>query len=80
MKVHPIDFLAVLSQVAGLGILASDANFQSSITTLAGPYGPKIVAGLGLAALLASTVLRVYGCPTTASGGSTPSVPPAAGS
>lgn len=69
MRLHPIDTLALLSQMAGLGILAGDSTFQSSITTLAGPFAPKIIAGLGLLALVASTILRIYGSPTSSSKG-----------
>jgi hypothetical protein len=63
--VHKLDILAIISQVAGLSILASDATFQSSLTILFGTNSPKIVACVGLVAVLASTVLRIVGSPST---------------
>jgi len=62
---HKLDILAIISQVAGLGLLASDATFASALTTLFGLDGPKIVAAIGLIAVLASTVLRIIGAPST---------------
>jgi hypothetical protein len=62
---HKLDILAIVSQVAGLSILASDASFVSSLTTLFGTNGPKIVAAIGLLAVMASTVLRIVGSPST---------------
>lgn len=66
---HKLDLAALLSRLAGLSILASDATFQSSISTLFGAWGPKILAGLGLTAILATDILRVIGSPTTSTEG-----------
>jgi hypothetical protein len=66
--VHKYDIAAIVSQLAGLSLLASDATFQTSLTTLFGTEGPKIVAGIGLISLLASTVLRIIGSPSSTQG------------
>lgn len=65
---HKYDIAAIVSQLAGLSILASDATFQSSLTALFGPNSLKITAGIGLLAVLASTVLRVMGSPSSSQG------------
>lgn len=65
---HKLDILAVLTQLAGLGILASDATFQTYLTTLLGPSATKYVAFFGLTSLVASTILRIIGSPSTSQG------------
>lgn len=61
---HKLDIVAIISRIAGLSILASDATFASSINAIAGPYGPKIVAILGLVAVVATDIIRVIAVPT----------------
>lgn len=61
---HPLDIASLLSLLVGLSSIALDAAFQSNLTALFGSYSPKIVAGMGLAGLLASQVLRVIGAPS----------------
>ncbi len=67
---HKLDIAAIITQLAGLSILASDATFQSSLTLLLGTSAPKIVAAIGLISVLASTVLRIVGSPSTTQGAS----------
>jgi hypothetical protein len=62
---HKFDIAAIISQFAGLSLLASDATFQSDLVIILGSNAPKIVAYIGLVAVLASTVLRVVGSPST---------------
>lgn len=61
---HPIDFYAILTRVAGLGILATDTAFQQTITTLFGEHGTTVIAGIGFISILATDVLRVLANPT----------------
>jgi hypothetical protein len=61
---HKADIIAILSRVAGLGILATDATFTSALTTLFGPYGTKIIAVIGLVAIIATDIIRVQSVPT----------------
>jgi hypothetical protein len=62
---HKFDILAIITQFAGLTTLASDVTFQSSLSTLFGSASPKILAVIGLLAVLASTVLRIAGSPSS---------------
>lgn len=65
---HKLDVAAILAQVSGLSILAADTTFQASLVSLFGMNGPKIVAAIGLVAVLASTILRIIGSPSTSQG------------
>lgn len=67
---HKLDIAAIVSQIAGLSILAGDATFQSALTSLFGLNGPKITAAIGLVAVMASTILRIIGSPSTTQGAS----------
>jgi hypothetical protein len=63
-NLHAIDVAAVLARLAGLGILASDVTFQQAIGTLFNGNGAKIVAAIGLVAVIAADILRVIGNPS----------------
>lgn len=62
---HKIDLAAILTLIVGICSLSADATFSSSLSTLLGGHATQILAVLGVLGTVASTVLRVYGNPTT---------------
>lgn len=60
---HSLDITAVLLRAAGLSTLVADQTFTSSINTLFGANGSKIIAVLALIAIIATDVIRVNTVP-----------------
>lgn len=63
---HRIDLLAILSLIVGISSLSADATFSAQLSTMLGGHASQVLAVLGMLGTVASTVLRVYGNPTTA--------------
>jgi len=68
-NIHGIDLLSLLTRLAGLSILASDVTFQQALGTLFNGNGTKIVAAIGLVAVISADILRVVSNPSPPSNG-----------
>lgn len=63
-SIHYKDLLAILSRVAGLSILITDATFVNSVNSLFGKDGAGILAAIGFVTTLAADLLRISGSPS----------------
>lgn len=80
MTFHKVDVFALLSAIVGVAALADVGAFKEYLATLVGAQDAgTIVAALGMAGLIASQLLRVFGAPsrTKLGGGETDPPQPA---
>lgn len=64
---HKNDLTAILTTIVGVGALATDAAFGTYLQTIFGSSANVILAGFGAAGLVAATIARVLGSPSSTS-------------
>ena len=69
---HKADIVAIVSTIAAACALGTDAAFGQNLATLFGPSAPKILAAVALIGLVATTISRVLGSPSTPAASAAP--------